>query len=234
MHAVAIILARGGSKGIPRKNLLPFCGQPLLAWTVQQCAAAAGVDSVWVSSDSDEILEVGAHFGARPIVRPPACSGDDATSEAAWRHAVDYLEGQGVPVDVVVAPQVPAPVREPVDVENGLARFRAGACDSLFSASIRDDMLFWRKDAEGRLHSINYDHRNRKRRQDCGHQYIENGSLYMFTPHVLRTFGNRFGDRIACTEMEFWKVFEIDEPEDVPLCEAIMRQFLLNPERRRT
>jgi len=230
MKAVAIILARGGSKGIPRKNIIDFCGKPLLAWTVEQCRGAKGVDSVWVSSDSTEILDIGYDYGARRILRPPALSGDTASSESGWLHGIDYIEKEGGQIDVVLAPQVTSPLRESSDIERGLALFATGEYDSLFSCSLAEDLYFWQRKTDRKLGSVNYDWRNRKRRQDHQPQYIENGSFYIFTPDVLRKFNNRFGERIGMVEMEFWKTFEIDSPETLRLCAALMREFLLNGE----
>src|SRR3990172_8734101 len=105
MTTVVIILARGGSKGIPRKNIIDFCGKPLMAWTIEQCLAARGVDSVWVSSDSEEILDVGSAYGAYPIQRPEELSGDMATSESGWLHALEVIEKIVGTVDLVLAPQ---------------------------------------------------------------------------------------------------------------------------------
>jgi len=227
MITVAIILARGGSKGIPRKNIVNFCGKPLLTWTVEQCLDAKGVDSVWVSSDSTEILDIGSACGARRILRPPALSGDTASSESGWLHALDLIEKETGPVDAVLAPQVTSPLRERKDIERGLAIFEKGELDSLFSCSPAEDLYFWQRGPDGILESINYDWRNRKRRQDHQPQYIENGSFYIFTPDVLRKFNNRFGEEIGMVEMEFWKTFEIDSPETLRLCGALMREFLL-------
>jgi CMP-N,N'-diacetyllegionaminic acid synthase len=227
MHIPAILLARGGSKGIPRKNLIDFCGKPLLAWSIEHCLAAQGVDSVWVSSDSKEILEVGQAFGARSIQRPDEIAGDIATSESGWLHAIDVIEEAEGVIDNVVAPQVTSPLRESTDIERGLALFANEQYDSMFSCSAAEDLYFWQHTQEGDLESVNYDWRNRKRRQDHAAQYIENGSFYIFTPDVLRRFNNRFGERIGMVEMEFWKTFEIDSPETMRLCAAIMREFLL-------
>lgn len=227
MNVVAILLARGGSKGIPRKNLIDFCGKKLIIWTIEQCLATKGITSVWVSSDSAEILEVANANGAHMIKRPAELAGDTATSESAWLHALNMIEEQQGVVDLVVAPQATSPLRESSDLERGLEMFATGQYDSLFSCSVVEDVYFWQRTKNGLIKSINYDWRNRKRRQDHAPQYIENGSFYLFQPQVLRQFNNRFGERIGMVEMEFWKTFEIDSTETLRLCSTIMREFLL-------
>jgi len=231
MHTVGIILARGGSKGIPRKNLIAFCGKPLIQWTIEQCKVAKGVNSVYVSSDSEEILDVAVKNGAQIIQRPDVLAGDYATSESGWLHAIDVIEKQSGTIDIVLAPQVTSPLRESTDIEKGLTLFSSGHYDSMFSCSVAEDLYYWQRTVRGELESVNYDWRNRKRRQDHLPQFIENGSFYLFKPDVLRRFNNRFGERIGMVEMEFWKTFEIDSQETLQLCSALMKEFLLNPHR---
>lgn len=227
MRTVSIILARGGSKGIPKKNLIDFSGKPLIQWSIEQCAGAAGVESVWVSSDSAEILEVAAKNGAQTILRPDDISGDTATSESAWLHAMEVIEARTGTIDLVLAPQVTSPLRESKDIENALDLFASHDYDSMFSCTVAEDLYFWQRDAAGVLQSVNYDWRNRKRRQDHSPQYIENGSFYIFKPSVLREFNNRFGKNIGMVEMEFWKTFEIDSLESLKLCQVLMDSFLV-------
>jgi N-acylneuraminate cytidylyltransferase len=227
MNVVAVILARGGSKGIPRKNIIDFCGKPLIAWTIEHCKQG-GVEAVWVSSDNDEILEVGDRYGAKTIKRPKDISGDFASSETGWLHAIDEIENRdGKQVDWVLAPQVTSPLREAKDIAKGISLAMAGEHDSFFSCSIAEDLFFWQKNADGIFDSVNYDWRNRKRRQDIPVQYIENGSFYLFQSDVLKTNNNRFGNRIGIVEMEFWKMFEIDSPDDLRICASVMKEFLL-------
>lgn len=228
MNTAAIILARGGSKGIPKKNIIDFCGKPLIAWTIENCRLG-GANSVWVSSDSDGILEVSKNYGAEIIKRPEDISGDFASSETGWLHAIGYVEkATGKSIDWVLAPQVTSPLREASDIRNGLAKAATGEWDSFFSCSIAEDLFFWQKNEEGKLDSVNYDWRNRKRRQDIPKQFIENGSFYLFKPEVLRVNNNRFGNKIGVVEMEFWKMFEIDSAEDLKMCSALMKEFLIS------
>lgn len=226
MNVVAIILARGGSKGISKKNIVDFCGMPLISWTINNCING-GCNSVWVSSDSKEILKISSKYGANTIIRPGNLSNDDSTSESAWLHALNYIEEQNQKIDLIVAPQVTSPLREDLDILNGINKFISCNYDSLFSCSIAEDLFFWKKNQNGKLDSLNYDWRNRKRRQDFPKQYIENGSFYIFKPQVLIKNNNRFGDNIGYLEMEFWKMFEIDSLDDLKMCSAIMKEFLI-------
>jgi len=227
MKIHSIILARGGSKGIPKKNIMDFCGKPLIAWTITQCQKSDHVSDVWVSSDNDEILGVAKDFGAKIIKRPGEFSHDEATSESAWLHSIDHLTTKGVQVDAVLAPQVTSPLRETSDIDSAISKFIEEGCDSMFSASMADDLFFWEEGNNELIHSVNYDYKNRQRRQDSRRQIIENGSFYLFKPEVIQKESNRFGGKIGYSKMEFWKMFEIDDLDDAKMCSALMQEFLL-------
>lgn len=226
-NIVAIVLAREGSKGIPGKNTIDFCGKPLIVWTIEQLQQVRGIHSIWVSSDSQDILSISRDCGVETIRRPDDISGNTATSESGWLHALEIIESKVGIVDIVIAPQVTSPLRGPEDVERGLRDFQEQKCDSMFSCSLAEDLYFWEKMSDGALRSVNYDYKNRKRRQDIPKQYVENGSFYLFKPKILRQHNNRVGGKIGMTEMEFWKMFQIDSMEDLKMCEALMRVFLL-------
>ena len=223
----AIIPARAGSKGIPAKNLVPVCGRPLLEWSIAQARAAEGIDQVWVSSDGDEILGVARAAGAQTIRRPAGISGDTATSESAWRHAVDSIEAQGERLDWVVGMQATSPIREPRDLSEALRRMTEENLDSLLSVVEIEDFFMWR-DVGGQPQSVNYDYRDRKRRQAIEKKYLENGSFYIFRPAILREHDNRLGGKIGLHVLEKHKMFQIDNEADVALCEAIMRGYGLD------
>lgn len=225
---VAIILARGGSKGIPRKNLVDFCGRPLLAWSILQAKAAARVTSTWVSSDDAEILNVAQTFGANTIERSSTLADDRATSESGWLHALEIIESRGINIDLIIGLQPTSPMRDDADIDRAVDDYREQSCDSLLSVAVVNDFLMWEPNDETGFTSVNYDYRNRGRRQDRKGQYHENGSIYVFTPKVLRTYGNRLGGRIGVTIMPMWKSFQIDQPDDLMLCETIMRRYMPN------
>ncbi|TRZ78880.1 MAG: acylneuraminate cytidylyltransferase family protein [Actinobacteria bacterium] len=224
MRVVAIILARGGSKGLPGKNIRPFCGKPLLAWTIENCRDG-GIEDIFVSSDSDEILEVGLQYGAKMIKRPDEISIDTSSSESGWLHGLDIAEELLGEIDWVFAPQVTSPLRDKSDVQSGIDLAKTGKYDSLFSCNVIEDFFIW-EDKDGSMNSVNYDWRNRKRRQDIEQRYVENGSYYLFRSEILRKFSNRLGGRIGKVEMDTWKLFEIDNSTDFRKCEALMKEFL--------
>jgi len=224
-NIIAIIPARGGSKGIPNKNIINFCGKPLIAWTIEQCIKAEDVNEVWVSSDDDDILDIAKQYGAKTIKRPCDISGDTATSESAWLHAIDFLQQKNIPLDVILAPQVTSPLRETIDINNAISKFVEGGYDSMFSSSTTDDLFFWEESDAG-IDSVNYDYKNRKRRQDIKEQIIENGSFYLFKPEIIKKYNNRFGGKIGHSKMEFWKMFEIDNLDDLKMCQLLMKGFL--------
>lgn len=221
---LAVIAARGGSKGIPHKNLLDLCGKPLIAWTVEQARAASGVDVVAVSSDSDNILAAAEAAGAVGVRRPDDISGDLASSESAWLHALDATEASMGRFERIVALQATSPIREPGDIENALATFDRDRLDSLLSVCEVEDYFNWRIGTSG-PEPINYDYRNRRMRQQIEKRYLENGSFYVLIPSLLREQSNRLGGKIGFHVMERHKMFQIDRPEDVKLCAAIMRSY---------
>ncbi|MDF0518113.1 acylneuraminate cytidylyltransferase family protein [Bradyrhizobium yuanmingense] len=221
---LAVIAARGGSKGIPHKNLLDLCGKPLIAWTVEQARAARGVDVVAVSSDSDAILAAAEAAGAVGVRRPDDISGDLASSESAWLHALDATEAQMGRFERVVALQATSPIREPSDIEDALETFDRDHLDSLLSVCEVEDYFNWRIGANG-PEPINYDYRNRRMRQQIEKRYLENGSFYVLIPSLLREQNNRLGGKIGFHVMDRHKMFQIDRPEDVKLCAAIMRSY---------
>jgi CMP-N,N'-diacetyllegionaminic acid synthase len=224
MSVVAIIPARGGSKGIPRKNLLPLCGKPLIGWSIEQACAAESIDAVYVSSDSDEILEVARAFGAVPIERPDEISGDRASSESVWLHALDQIEAK-TRVDIVVGMQATSPVRESSDLDEAVRRFQQEPLDSMLSCCEVEDFFMWKLDDAGLGVPTNHDYTQRRPRQQIEKRYLENGSFYLFRSPLFREVNNRLTGRIGFHVMARHKMYQIDNPDDVRLVEAILRGY---------
>ena len=218
---MAIIPARGGSSRVPRKNLLPLAGLPLVAHTVLQATAAKVVDEVCVSTDDPEIAATAETHGAEVIRRPVELSGGEATSESVLLHVLDERLAQGLEdPELVVFLQCTSPVRQPSDIDSAVAQLLETGADSLLSAC-EDRSHIWTLESEG-PRSVTYDFRARRPEQDMPPQYRENGSIYVFRPTILREEGNRLGGRIAIYEMGFWSSFQLDAPEDAELLSWIL------------
>lgn len=218
---LAIVPARGGSKGIPRKNLAPLAGRPLLSWTVEQARATPEIDRVVVSTDDDEMAAVAEARGAEVVRRPESLAGDEASSESALVHVLDILAEDGYEPDLVVFLQATSPLRRPDEISAALRTLEEEDADALFSASIVHGFV-WRQSPQGDLDALTYDPASRPRRQDIGEDLLENGSIYVFKPWVLREHGNRLGGRIAVHRMDPLDSFQVDEPGDLELMERLL------------
>ena len=228
---VAIILARGGSKTIPKKNLKIFCGKPLIVWSIEQAKKTKNINEVWVSSDDKNILSISKKSGAKIILRPKYLSKNTSSSVDGWLHAINEIEKENKKIDTIVALQPTSPIREISDLENGIRKFLRNDYDSMFSASKIGDFYIWRKQGNS-YSSINYDSNNRPRRQDFEEQYVENGSFYIFKPKTLTKFKNQLGGKIGITLMDFWKSFEIDDYDDFKFLKILMKNYLLKDTKR--
>ena len=229
MRIDAIILARGGSKGIPNKNIINFCGKPLLAWTILQSRATKLITDVWVSSDNQEILSIATKYGAKLIIRPEEISGDKDTSESAWLHALTEIEkNTEESIDYILAPQVTSPLREKEDFSLGIENIIKNKADSLLSVAEIEDHFIWEEDESEQLVSVNYNYKDRKPRQQIKKRYLENGSFYITRPDILKKGNNRLGGKIAVYIMEQYKMFQIDNIEDVKLCSVVMQGYNLD------
>ena len=220
-NIIGIIPARGGSKGIPRKNIIDFNGKPLIAWSIEQAKQSKYISEVYVSTDSEEIAEISQDFGAKVIIRPDNISGDFATTESALNHLLDCID---LDIDYVVLLQATSPLRKNNDIDNAIEVIINGKSDSLLS--VVDSHKFLWKEINGNLQSINYDYNNRKRRQDFETEFQENGSFYICKPEILIKQNNRLGGKISKYIMKQWQQFEIDTIEDIEICETMYNKYL--------
>lgn len=220
-EVIAIIPARGGSKGIPQKNIAEVAGAPLVAHSVAHARDAGAVDRVFVSTDDDKIAEIATSYGAEIIHRPADLGSDQASSESALHHALDdYVDRHGREPDLVVFLQATSPLRRPDDIDRAVAQLRDRDADSLLSAH-RLHTFIWRQRGD-ELASFTYDYRRRQRRQDLNTvEWVENGSIYIFKPSILREHDNRLGGRIEVFEMDAVTSFQVDEPADLELIELL-------------
>jgi N-acylneuraminate cytidylyltransferase len=220
MTAVAVVPARGGSRRLPGKNLIPVAGKPLLVHTIEQALSAARVDVVLVSTDDTEIAAVARAAGADVVDRPAELADDHASSESAVLHAIDV---HGVSPDIAVLLQATSPVRRPGDIDAAIALVADDGCDSAFSA-VPGHVWLWEERPDG-VRSISYDWRARPRRQDQYPQLLEDGSIYVTRATLLRETGNRLGGRIGVHRMDVDSAIDLDDADQLAALEAAMARL---------
>jgi len=221
MSIVTIILARGGSKGLPRKNIKPLCGLPLIAHTVLDAVEAQLVNQIYVSTDDPEIASVSKAYRATIIHRPSVFATDCASSESALMHALQSIEKKEVCTELIVFLQCTSPIRSGQDIDRAIRKLLTEDADSLVSVSPSHRFLW--EEVNGEAKPINYEYSRRPRRQDMSPQYVENGSIYIFKPWVLKELGNRLGGKIALFKMSEAAAHEIDTPLDFEIAEFLLK-----------
>lgn len=215
-----VIPARGGSKGVPGKNIRYLRGKPLIAYSIEQALASPLVDVVYVSTDCEKIARVSKEFGAQVIVRPAELALDTSTSESALMHVLDSVKPQEF--DYWVFLQCTSPIRHADDITKALKKIKQERADSLLSV-VESHRFLWRLGLDG-AESVNYDYRSRPRRQDMSLQFQENGSIYIYKPWVLRQLNNRLGGKISLYEMSPDSAVDIDTEWDFTLAEVLTQE----------
>jgi len=223
MKTIAFIPARGGSKGVPRKNVKSLAGKPLIVHSIEQALTTKTIDAVIVSTDDPEIASISRAAGAEIIIRPDFLSGDTANSESAIAHALEALEQQGKTIDRVVFLQATSPLRPKNGIALALSRFEEGKFDTLLSIS-PTHRFFWK--IKGDEVVAEYDYLNRPCRQDIlpeDIRYVENGSLYIFSTEHFKKAGNRLGGKIGYIVFDEQYSLEIDSENDFKILEELAK-----------
>lgn len=222
---VAIIPARGGSQGVPGKNLRPIGGIPLVARAVRACRAARRIDHIFVSTDDPAIAAVARSAGAEVIDRPAELAGHTASSESALLHGLDDLAGRGIDTGVLVFVQCTSPFIRPQDLSTGVSLVAGGEADSAFSG-IETYEFLWR-DADdavdpgtGAMVGQNHDSAYRPRRQDRRPDFRETGAFYVIKVDGFRRAEHRFFGRIRVVPVSELASLEIDTAEELALADA--------------
>jgi YrbI family 3-deoxy-D-manno-octulosonate 8-phosphate phosphatase len=218
-EVVAVIPARGGSKGVPGKNLRRVGGVPLIGRAVAAARNAGRVDRVVVSTDDDEIAAVAREWGAEVVDRPADLAGDAASSESALLHALDVLRARAVETSILVFIQATSPFVDPADLDDAIGRVAAGSVDVVFSA-VESWGFLWRHGADG-MRGINHDPARRPRRQDRAPEYLETGAFYVLDAAGFRVARHRFFGSTGVALVEQRHALEIDTAEQLRLANAI-------------
>ena len=225
---LCVIPARGGSKGIPRKNVLPIAGRPLIEWTIRQALACTTGLHVVVSTDDAEIAEVSIAAGAQvPFRRPAELAEDTTATEPVVQHALEHHRATVGEPGAVMLLQATSPIRRPGTLDRAVAEFEASGADSMVGVVAQPPFLWWQGDPP----RADYDVRRRPRRQELTTgqlRYRETGSLYLTRPAIYDMEDNRLGGRIALFVMDEIEGVDIDTDVDLALTEATLRELESN------
>jgi CMP-N-acetylneuraminic acid synthetase len=220
MSVLSIIPARGGSKGIPGKNIVPVGGVPLVARAIASARATDSIDRVIVSTDANEIAECAAAAGAEVMVRAAEISGDTASSESALLDVLDRLDAAGEPLpDIVVFIQATSPFIDPHDLNYGISMVASGTVDVAFSA-VETFAFLWADGSNGAV-AVNHNAEKRPRRQDRDPHFRETGAFYVMRTEGFRAAGFRFFGRIGMVQVRELTSLEIDGPDELALAAAV-------------
>ncbi|KAM3590953.1 uncharacterized protein V6R79_019442 [Siganus canaliculatus] len=222
-HVAALVLARGGSKGIPLKNIKMLAGVPLIGWVLRAAVDSDMFDSVWVSTDHSDIENVAKSWGAKVHRRSPEVSKDSSTS----LETIQEFVRRHPEVDVVCNIQATSPCLHPFHLKEALEMITAKGFQSVFSV-VRRHQFRWsevKKDAKEPTKALNLDIRNRPRRQDWDGELCENGSFYFTTRELIINESVLQGGRVAYYEMLPEYSVDIDVDIDWPVAEQRVLRY---------
>ena len=213
---VAVIPARGGSKRIPGKNIRPFCGKPMIAWSIEAAKASGCFDRIVVSTDDPEIAETAKAWGAEvPFTRPVALSDDYTGTLPVIRHAVEWLHQHGDPVEYACCIYATAPFVSAEDLRTGLALIRQANCSYAFSVTSYAFPIqrAVRITGQGRVAMFQPEHFG-TRSQDLEEAWHDAGQFYWGTAQAWQEEQPLCGERSTPVKLPRHRVQDIDTPED--------------------
>jgi len=227
MNVVAIIFARGGSKGLPGKNIRLFGGKPLITWSIKHALDIKRINRVLVSTDSDEIAAIALKNGAEvPFMRPAELAGDDSPEWLAWRHALNYLrETTGELPEVMVSVPTTAPLRFPQDIENCLDEYEKSGADVVITVTHAHRSPYFnmvKTNADGTVGLINPPNTAIARRQDAPIAYDMVTVCYVVKPEFVMTHDSIFEGRVRSVHVPTERAIDIDTMLDFQIAEHLL------------
>jgi len=224
---LAIITARGGSKGIPQKNTRELLGKPLIAYSIQAALQSRTLNKIIVSTDNETIAHISKKYGAEvPFLRPKHLATDTATSLSVLQHAVSYLaEKEGYLADIIVCLQPTSPLRSAGDIDQAVTLCMNTGADSVVSLCKVEHHPYWmKKVVEGRVYPLmEVDDEEYPRRQDLPPVYQLTGAIYVTRKKILMEEERVLGEHTLAHIMSQERSIDIDTPIDLKLAELIMK-----------
>lgn len=232
MKILALILARGGSKGIPQKNIKKFCGKPLIQWTVKQALETSQFSRVVVSTDSQEIRDIAKESGAEaPFLRPAHLATDLSPSIDSVIHCLDYFKNDGIDFDIVALLEPTSPLRKRFQLEEIVNRFirLSSNFDSLITIGEVKESVDLLKTIDGdEIKPYQGGEHSTARRQDIEKTYFPYGVAYLTKTEALREQKTFYTSRCTYFMLDEDQCFEIDDPIDFLINETVFKKYYFN------
>lgn len=224
---IGIVPARGGSKGLPGKNIKELLGKPLIAWSIEAGRDSTYIDTLLVTTDDERIALIAKEFGAEvPFLRPAELANDSATSVDVVAHAIDFMQSRGEHFDIVVLLEPTSPLREPQDIDKALELMADGVATSVVSiceAESTHPAFMFRMESQGLIQSMQSDGFKVLRRQELEPAFFLDGSVYASDIGTLLARKTFCHERTKGLKLPKWKSPEIDDIVDFMLVEAILK-----------
>jgi CMP-N-acetylneuraminic acid synthetase len=227
MKAIACIFARGGSKGLPGKNIRPLGGKPLIAWSIEHALAVKRIKRVIVSTDSEEIAAVAREYDAEvPFIRPAELAEDDSPEWLAWRHTLNYLlETTGAYPEVMVSVPTTAPLRLALDIENCLDEYEKGNADMVITVTEAHRSPYFnmvKTNKDGTVGLVDTLQSAIARRQDAPVVYDMATVCYVANPEFIMTHNAMFEGRVKAVNVPVERAIDIDTLLDFQIAECLL------------
>lgn len=229
MKVLGLIPARGGSKGVPRKNIKLLNGKPLLAYTAESALNSKFLSKIVLSTEDAEIAEVGKSLGLEvPCLRPAELAADTTPTFSVLIHIVDYLKKLGERFDSICLLQPTNPLRRTEDIDNCIEMMEKSGADSVISVlkvphEYNPKWVYWQNES-GEMVLSTGDSEPISRRQDLPTAFHRDGSIYLTKTDVLQNYGNLYGKKVVGYEISKENYINIDLPEDWDLAEILVRE----------
>lgn len=228
---IAIIPARGGSKGLPRKNIRPLLGKPLLAWTIEQAKKSRYIDRIMVSTEDEEIAEISKEYGAEvPFLRPKVLARDDSPTTDAIMHAINWFEKREEYFDIIVLLEPTSPLRKEDDIDNAIELFikNIDKADSLVSVGEvhLENPYIMKKFEKGYVKSFIEINEEIYQRQQLPNVYFPYGVMYLSKVDTFKKYKTFYQERTIPYYIERWQNYEVDDIYDFICAEAIIKYKL--------
>jgi CMP-N-acetylneuraminic acid synthetase len=227
----AFIFARGGSKGLPGKNVRELMGKPLIGWAIDQALAVEQIERVIVSTDCQEIATVAQLFGAQvPFIRPPELASDVSVEWLAWRHALKFLrETEGAWPEVFVSVPTTAPLRLPEDIAACIQTFQKSKADAVFVVTEAHRNPWFNmvaRSSAGSFYPVNSLNEGIQRRQDAPPVYDMTTVAYVLRSDFIMEEQGLFSGKTAAVEVPKERSIDIDTLYDFEIAELFMKKRL--------